>query len=203
MPRVPCLDNLTVSREYNGRIFGNVTRNAFGKLTAGRLWIVVVARPNSSIDEPICGPLFIQRFIQFCISLARFFSTPSDCLNVSQSLFTTPPSLVGQTNYPMFTSSRHSGIFSSRTSLFLAFLFWFEMNYSTLFVISSRHSGIFSGCISLLFAFLFWFETNYSMFHYFSSYILRLYSTFRLFILSSLVKMELFDVYFSRYRKIF
>ena len=44
MPRVPCLDNLTVSREYNGRIFGNVTRNAFGKLTAGRLWIVVVAK---------------------------------------------------------------------------------------------------------------------------------------------------------------
>lgn len=113
MPRVPCLDNLTVSREYNGRIFGNVTRNAFGKLTAGRLWIVVVARPNSSIDVPICGPLFIQWFIQFCISLARFFSTSSDCLNVSQSLFTTPPSLVGQTNYPMFTSSRQWNIFKS------------------------------------------------------------------------------------------
>lgn len=92
---------------------------------------------------------------------------------------------------------------SSRTSLLLAFLFWFEMNYSMLLVISSRHSGIFSGCISLLFTFLFWFETNYSMFHYFSSYILRLYSTFRLFILSSLVIMELLDVYFSRYRKIF
>lgn len=203
MPRVPCLDNLTVSREYNGRIFGK--RHA-KRIRQTNCWSTVDCRCSQTkfFDRrtdmraplyPTVYPiLYIPREILLDsfrlferFSITFYYSAISGWSNELSNVY--------------FFETQWN--ISSRTSLLLAFLFWFEMNYSMLFVISSRHSGIFSGCISLLFAFLFWFETNYSMFHYFSSYILRLFSTFRLFILSSLVKMELFDVYFSRYRKIF
>lgn len=158
LPRVPCLDNLTVSREYNGRISENVTRNAFGKLAAGRLWIVVVAaaRPNSSIARTdmraplystIYPILYIPREILLdsfrlfeCFSITFYHSAISGRSNELSNV------------YFFETQCR---IFFSRTSLLLAFLFRFERNYPT---------------------FRYFFETQWNIFKFY-------FFTFRLFIL--------------------
>lgn len=159
LPRVPCLDNLTVSREYNGRISENVTRNAFGKLAAGRLWIVVVAaaRPNSSIARTdmraplystIYPILYIPREILLdsfrlfeCFSITFYHSAISGRSNELSNI--------------MFTSSRHSVEYFSVVLLYFSPFYSGSKGIIRRFVISSRHSGIFSSSISLLFVFLF------------------------------------------------
>lgn len=109
----------------NGRIFGNVTRN----VRQTGCWSTADCRRSCSqakfFDRSYryAGPSLsnglngLSNFVYPSRDYFRLLPTP-----VSQLLFTTPPSLVGRTNYSMFCfiSSRHSGIFSGYTSLLFA-----------------------------------------------------------------------------------